>query len=443
MAVRSAYALGLHREETMVIFAPRDRKARRDLWRSLCVMDRFLAASLGRPAAISEDDCSGGTLESPNIPSLPRPGISDEINELGLQASVRSCYVIGIILRKIYQKRKISTKLAQEIADQCKLWPKSLHPSLHWRQATPSNPSQGIAILHVNLLYCHSIILLTRPFFLYLLHTQVQRARENHNQDSRQRHYRLEKFSEACLVASTHTIVLVYTAYEGRYLQRRNPFMIYFLFAATLIVLSNEFFRLYTNPTFDQCLENALTTMTYCAETDAQASRLIQILTTFRDVVNKSRHASQSRKLSPTHPMHNSLPEFLSPTQASTPASLRGDPSTFVSDIHTVSTPLQTPLGPSALGQTPPIGHNRGISFSNLLDFSNPSLALGSDSDAAPDEQIDFDSLWQWPGGGTPGGISTGATPGTTAWGEGAGGVQGVIDSTVPLFPTMETAVQP
>ncbi|KAK3070381.1 hypothetical protein LTS18_015115, partial [Coniosporium uncinatum] len=63
MAVRSAYALGLHREETMVIFSQEDRVARRNLWRSLFVMDRFLCCCLGRPPAISEEDCSGDSLK--------------------------------------------------------------------------------------------------------------------------------------------------------------------------------------------------------------------------------------------------------------------------------------------------------------------------------------------------------------------------------------------
>lgn len=64
MAVRSAFALGLHRDETMRIFSNNEQAVRRNLWRSLFVLDRFLAASLGRPTAIRESDCSGPTLQT-------------------------------------------------------------------------------------------------------------------------------------------------------------------------------------------------------------------------------------------------------------------------------------------------------------------------------------------------------------------------------------------
>ena len=51
-----------------------------------------------------------------------------------------------------------------------------LHPQLHWRQAASATPSQGVAILHVNLFYCHSIVLLTRPFFLFILNDILQQG---------------------------------------------------------------------------------------------------------------------------------------------------------------------------------------------------------------------------------------------------------------------------
>jgi hypothetical protein len=229
MAVRSAFALGLHREETMCIFSGAEQMVRRNLWRSLYVLDRFLSASLGRPTSIRESDCSGDTLttgEKPPFPQAPFPTAANAgfTGTLGLEASVRSCHVIGVILDKVYSQRKISTKLAQEIADHCKGWPKALDPSLHWRQANSADPTQGIAILHVNLLYCHSIILLTRPFFLFLMN-KLHQERKGTGQRLQRRGTRMEKFGEACVVASCHSIVLVQNAHEGRYLPR-DPFVL-------------------------------------------------------------------------------------------------------------------------------------------------------------------------------------------------------------------------
>ncbi|KAK8221422.1 fungal-specific transcription factor domain-containing protein [Phyllosticta capitalensis] len=301
MAVRSAYALGLHREETMVIFNSEEQTARRNLWRSLFVMDRFLSLGLGRPTAISEDDCSGDTLK-PSQPDDPDAfGFDSALgtsisqgntNGTALEAAVRSCSVIGRILKEVYQKRRISTRLAQEIADVCKQWPRALPNHLHWRQAATATPTQGIAILHVNLFYCHSIIVLTRPFFLYIMNSEVQRNNGTmavQPLPSRQRYTRMEKFSEACVIASTHTIILVQNAFEAGYLPRRNPAVVYFLLPAALILLANEFASLYTNGATDQCVANSINILSYCAEADAQTARHLEIIKTFRDVIVRQR----------------------------------------------------------------------------------------------------------------------------------------------------------
>lgn len=233
MASRSGFALGLHREETLAIFSEEDQALRRNLWRSVFVLDCFLAASMGRPTAISEEDCPEQTLrmntDNMSFSSTSSPPTDSRSNpsSLGLEASIRSCKVICVILKRVYSKRKISTKLAQEITDECALWPEALDPSLHWGQMTTVSmvsPSRGIAILHVNLLYCHTIILLTRPFFLFLLN-KVQKERVSGVQRSRRIGSRMERFSEGCVLASCHTIFLVQNALDRKFLSSRNPFV--------------------------------------------------------------------------------------------------------------------------------------------------------------------------------------------------------------------------
>ena len=224
MAVRSAFALGLHRHETMVIFNMAERALRRNVWRSLYVLDRFLAASLGRPTAISEEDCSPDVLRPPDTYGGPD---ADTAQSGALDAAVRSCQFIGIMLKKIYAKRKISTKLAQDIFDQHKEGPQKEHPTLYWRQAAANklvSTAHGIAILHVNLLYCHAVILLTRPFFLYSIN-RSWRERTGVARQSPRIGSRMEKFSEACVKASYQTIALVQMGFESRYLPQRNPFI--------------------------------------------------------------------------------------------------------------------------------------------------------------------------------------------------------------------------
>ncbi|KAF2114421.1 fungal-specific transcription factor domain-containing protein [Lophiotrema nucula] len=483
MAARSAQALGLHREETMVIFSQEEQTARKNLMRSLFVVDRLLSCSLGRPTAISEDDCSGDTLR----PTDPPPGetfngtAGTTFNETGasaLEAAVRSCSVIGTILRKVYQQRKISTRLAQEIADICKNWPRALPPTLHWRQAATASPSQGVAILHVNLFYCHSIILLTRPFFLYILNLETQRQVNQTSTGHRapRPFLRMEKFSEACVIASTHTILLVQNAFDAGYLSRRNPAVIYFLFAAALVILANEFAGLYRVDASDTCILNAVTIMGYCAESDQQASRLVYILSSFRDVVNAQRlrrrqdttdqlnlpsissqlygvpmnqQSQQTQQGLPGQDTVNSNPRLhqvpihiypgmqTAPLPIDSPAFAHRQPPTSMS-VHL--SPIQNP--PTTAAQTsepwsaPPL--SKPASLSNVLDLSalDSTRIPSFSNDEGVDEHIDFDALWAWPSNtpavGSPrvGGLEGAANGGH----EGYSRVQGVSDSAVPLF---------
>jgi hypothetical protein len=486
MAARSAYALGLHREETMTIFSSDEQTERKNLWRSLFVIDRLLSCSLGRPTAISEDDCSGDTLrpteqpvEEPFDPNVhPRPDF-DATGPCALEAAVRSCSVIGLILRKVYQQRRISTRLAQEIADICKSWPRALPDILHWRQAAHASPSQGVAILHVNLFYCHSIILLTRPFFLYILNLETQRQVGQTPSRGPRPYLRMEKFSEACVIASTHTILLVQNAFEAGCLSRRNPAVIYFLFAAALVILANEFAGLYRVDASDTCIVNAVNIMNYCAESDQQASRLVYILSTFRDVVAQQRirrkqtasdnttlpsissqlYGASQQQLSSanvgglansTNPMSSSshlhqVPIHIYPGMETAPINSTTPtfPQSHLSPPHQLSqgptdfsvhlSPIQGPLSVEPFGtnvMNTPL--SKPPSLSTMLDLSAleatrvPSL---HSEESGQDEQIDFDALWAWPSN-TP-------AMGSPRPGMEAGmveRVQGISDSAVPLF---------
>ena len=104
MAIRSGDFLGLHREETLVISTPEMQANRRMIWRSLFILDRFLAASLGRPIAITEDESLGDILNASTPSSTSMTGTSQltphQIRAAGRAASVRSGRVIGIVLKK-------------------------------------------------------------------------------------------------------------------------------------------------------------------------------------------------------------------------------------------------------------------------------------------------------------------------------------------------------
>jgi hypothetical protein len=512
MAIRSAYALGLHREETMIIFNTDEQAARRNVWKSLFVMDRFLSCSLGRPPGISEDDCSGDALRPPEpTTSTEDPAFNQQFHgnasmaqtsQYGLDAAVRSCSVIGTILKRVYQQRKISTRLAQEIADICKVWSKALAPVLHWRQAPAASPSQGVAILHVNLLYCHSIALLTRPFFLFILNDVLQQQQQQQQQlpfsgaRTRRNYSRMEKFSEACVIASTHSVILVQNALEAGHLPRRNPFAIYFLFAAALIILSNEYAMLYRNDLAEQCIRNSMNMMAYCAETDPQASRLLYILSTFRAVVleqitKRTAQQQQAIQLPPfnlkpnTNPYSSTGPSISPHTMASTslpplPQSIMTLPpvsahSTFLSNSQppsksTLSSaphpqPLPTSL-PSLISPTATSSSTTTTSQPIEPSLASPAPANPLAASSAPqtprvtslDRELSFSNIFDFSALGGPDRLSVSEessgpdehidfdtlwawpnnTPAVGTPRAGLDTTQGVIDSAVPLFGVVD-----
>ncbi|KUJ21163.1 uncharacterized protein LY89DRAFT_428223 [Mollisia scopiformis] len=470
MAVRSAFALGLHREESMSLFSTSEQSTRRNLWRSLFVLDRFLAASLGRPTAIRESDCSDDILQLGEKAPFPQAPFPTEANAsfsssgaLGLKASVSSCQMIGMILEKVYSKRKISTKLAQEIATLCKGWPKSLDPSLQHRQASPVDPAQGIAILHVNLLNCHSVILLTRPFFLFLMNKFHNEQNDPMRKTDRNTS-RMERFAEACVTASTHSISLVQTALEGRYLPHRNPFVLYFLFAAALVVLANDFSALVNNPKANSSIMSAINIMNYLAQQDPQGSRLHFILTAFRDVVIRqqvARSQHMSANQTPQSFMNAAVPvtddndpmgSLFSNNGPFSPTATAGLPKVESGISRPSSDPkITSPLAPHASLRRTSSHPNAGLSGTNgdylgsrnnsidhHLDLSRvnsyPNSVEGNDS--LGDAEIDFEALWSgWNSTGfTPSGMPSASMLGGQSGLSGIIDVPGLNDSNVPLF---------
>lgn len=211
-----------------VIFTEAQMTERRNLWKTLFILDRFLAATLGRPTAISEDDSSMKIFsEDLAINTIIRatPGI-DPVHARGLDACVDTCRVIGETLR-VFSSRKISTIKVQEIIDDMPVgWDQDLQNALHRRQSNASlqHAGHGIASLHVSIMSLHSLILLTRQ--LFVMHNwMLVEQRSGKKKPSSIYESPMARFSEACVLASYQTIKLVKQARQEQSLPRRNPFI--------------------------------------------------------------------------------------------------------------------------------------------------------------------------------------------------------------------------
>ncbi|KAI0099672.1 fungal-specific transcription factor domain-containing protein [Nemania sp. FL0031] len=405
MAVRSGFALGLHREESMEVFQPEERLVRKNLWRSLFVFDRFVSACLGRPTAITEEDCSDSTFEDPKMAiSSPVNMDTKETHLEALEAAVKTCQVIGMTLKRVYSKRKISTTVGQELAAHLGTWNRELPQSLDWRRLIndPIDPTEGIAILHTNVLHCYSVMLLTRPYFLCLLNKSAAGLIANSSKLSRLTH-KMENLAQTCVEASQHILLLTQIVLDDNYLPQCNPFVIHCVFAAALIVLSNEFASLYHNPDARKSIDSAISILRFCSQNDKQAERVSYIVESF-DKANEQRTSTDKRpylpgRKTPTLATHSHTTAssfdpignfFRSGNQGTIPVAIVSTSNDETILVATAPPPMPTiSMIPSSMQQPSPEG---SVSLSSGMTTA-AGVAQGVDT-LNGDSEFDLDSLW-------------------------------------------------
>jgi hypothetical protein len=116
---------------------------RRNLWRSLYVMDCFMAMSLGRPNAI---DCEiASALCSTSAQQLDSATLP-EGNSLFF--TVNASKIVGEVLSRVYHKRKASRSIAYLLLLRFSEWMRTflwiyIFESRHFRTRTRTLPSSG------------------------------------------------------------------------------------------------------------------------------------------------------------------------------------------------------------------------------------------------------------------------------------------------------------
>jgi hypothetical protein len=204
IAVRAAYALGLHRSDISSLFEPRERLARERVWKSLRVLDLYMSGSLGRPPATSEVD--GGSV-SWNRSTRDYEDI--QMNGRNTSATLRICFIFERILNEVYCRREVSVQLVESISRQYRDWTMQLPAGLQadsldskGGSATPTM-RQTIGIAHLKGSYYWSIILLTRPFLIFKVSSKIKGRAE----DEESAGYSVTMtLSEACIDAALRSI---------------------------------------------------------------------------------------------------------------------------------------------------------------------------------------------------------------------------------------------
>lgn len=179
MAIRNAQALGLNRKFINESFKDRSYIVhRRRLFKTLYILDRITSILLGRPLII--DDYDWDDFDSEDVYDRDLDG--NLIKDTRFECMIQACKIsklLGKVVRNYYSDGIINPYKAEKLAIELKLWSLSLPEPLQIDKIfNPSNPPSKIAepwidhkvtllLLHLSQLY--AIVLLSRPFFMYLI----------------------------------------------------------------------------------------------------------------------------------------------------------------------------------------------------------------------------------------------------------------------------------
>ncbi|KAH1643215.1 hypothetical protein KXX39_005137 [Aspergillus fumigatus] len=245
IALRAAYAVGIHRRDANALFCTRERRARERVWKSLRMIDLFLSASLGRPPATSDFDHDvrdPATLAGEQ--QLPRPEAQLS------QCVVALCRIFDRILTEVYMKQVVSINVAETISNQHRAWVRYLPTFLSGQteQLSSKNLESMLAAAHVFGAYYWSIILLTRPFFIFRVSQYVKSKSDPgiSSNDPRASASRIALFSDACVYSALRCLNIVDDLSRFEALPRRLPFLINSVFNSA-VVLGAAFFAEYDN----------------------------------------------------------------------------------------------------------------------------------------------------------------------------------------------------
>lgn len=223
LAVRAAYALGLHRRDISRLFPQSEYKTRERLWKAVRILDLFMSASLGRPPSTSE---TRDTTEVENY-----------------SASVDLCSIFESVLNDVYSKRMVSTEILEKISEMHRWWTARFHHGLLNDGIQPDDTLDdgalpNIGLYHMKEAYYWTIILLTRPFFIESISTHIENsaAKPGHELDTAPALLSNKDLVHACVDSAIRTVELLRGLLGNEGIPKRLPFIVNSIFNSALVV---------------------------------------------------------------------------------------------------------------------------------------------------------------------------------------------------------------
>ncbi|RDW81743.1 putative C6 transcription factor [Aspergillus mulundensis] len=282
IALRAAYAVGIHRKDANSLFTARERRARERVWKSLRMMDLFLSASLGRPPATSDFDYDLREDEMTRREShLPRDQLSTTVVSL--------CRIFERVLTEVYMRQVVSINVAENISNQHRAWVRNLPTFLQMQTERLDSKTleESLAAAHVLGSYYWSIILLTRPFLIFWVSQYVRSKKDSATPEARNGTSRLSLFADACVYSALRGLDIVDGLARYESLPRRLPFLINSVFNSA-VVLGAAFFADYDNLLpLEEGMNKAEKFLELFVPHDPHSCRFLQIIKYLRAAVTE------------------------------------------------------------------------------------------------------------------------------------------------------------
>ncbi|KAL2065383.1 hypothetical protein VTL71DRAFT_3053 [Oculimacula yallundae] len=228
LAVRAAYAIGLHREDVATLFHPKEYETRERGWRVIRILDLFMSASLGRPPSTAET--------------------RDTSIKANYSASVDLCALFELILNEVYSKRSVTAEATRRIRDHHCAWSARFRDGLLVDHVSPETVLPGcnipnIGLLHIKEAYYWTIMLFTRPFLLEYITLQAPPLTSAYTRDPSDSpgSASTEGLAYACVDSAVRTIDLLYVFRTYERTPRRLPFVVNSIFVSTLVIGAASF----------------------------------------------------------------------------------------------------------------------------------------------------------------------------------------------------------
>ncbi|KAF7197417.1 putative transcriptional regulatory protein [Pseudocercospora fuligena] len=398
IATKAACALGLHRKDQHKGLTMQECLVRWRTWKSLLILDTIVSSILGRPGGLPARRPDDSTYDG-----------DEDIGDLDRPRWLASKAVFGVCSHIIELEQQLGNGVisdaatAESFLQRLRTWNDSVPAELrHFASVKdttlgPADREQFIGSVHVACSYYFTIILVTRPFLISHLVSQIRRRRRP-SLDKANQTSAVSDLAQACLDSAVYMAKTGYMGISSAILSNNMCLLKAWMFAAGLLLGFAMFAQTEPVPEVDNAFANSIVVLERLALVSPQARHYYEILSTFSDAVHSRREqlGREKRKKSNQYVSQIFTADFQDPN-----ATLQAAPYTTPSSGG----------GPANLdtnsGGTTDLDGMVGFDFDassfgtvndGLGRFPSHSDDLGNDFLLSDNLYIDWESLWPMDG---------------------------------------------